>query len=187
MATALTELPPRWGHFSVPIEGKLYILGGRTKGFKKGRVTSTVHQFNQKSETWTVNSCYGPSPPCSYNGTSASAGHHIYMYGGNDGSRPLNSLHQLDTQSWTWSELTKSGPMRKTGCGMVAFDRKLLLFGGFGVSFGFTQPGANFIKYSKYSDGRGWTNELYLFNLKEGEGALHCAMTILLSNYLIMR
>ena len=104
------------------------------------------------------------------------------MYGGNDGSRRLNSLHQLDTQSWTWSELAKSGPMRKDGCGMIAFDRKLLLFGGYNIPSDTTQPGANFIKDSNYTDGSGWTNELHLFDLKEGEGVLHCAMTILLSN-----
>ena len=147
-----------------------------------GEVTSTVHQFNQKSETWTINSCNGPSPPYSYDGASASAGHHIYMYGGNDGSRYLNSLHQLDTQSLTWSELTKFGPTRKEGCGMIAFDKKLLLFGGYGYPSHSTQPGAKLIKNSNYSDGRGWNNELHLFDLI-GEGVLHCAMTILLSNY----
>ena len=177
MATALTEPPRRWAHFSTPIGEQLYIWGGRTKDFKKGEVTSTVHQFNQKSETWTINSCNGPSPPCSYTGASASAGHHIYMYGGSDGSRVLNSLHQLDTQSWTWSELTKSGPMSKTSCGMIAFDKKLLVFGGYGIPSAPTQPGAKFIKNSNSSDGRGWTNELHLFDLKEGEGVLHCAFT----------
>ena len=179
MATALTQPPPRLAHFSTSIGEQLYIWGGRTKDFKKGEVTSTVHQFNQKSETWTINSCNGPSPPCSYKGASASAGHHIYMCDGYDGSRRLNSLHKLDTQSWTWSELTKSGPMRKTGCRMIAFGRKLLLFGGHGIPSGPTQPGAMFIKST---DGRGLT-ELHLFDLKEGEGVLHCAMTILLSNY----
>ena len=183
MATALT---PRWEHFSTSIGGKLYIWGGFTKDFKKGEVTYTVHQFNQKSETWTINSCNGHSPPCSYSGASTSAGHHIYMYGGYDGSRLLNSLHQLDTQSWTWSELTKSGPMRKEGCRMIAFDKKLLLFGGYGYPSRSTQPGAKFIKDSNFSSGRGWTNELHLFDLGKGEGVLHCAMTILLSNYHVL-
>ena len=73
--------------------------------------------------------------------------------------------------------------MRKIACGLIAFDRKLLLFGGDGIPSGRTQRGAKFIKDSDYSDGSGWTNELHLFDLKEGEGVLHCAMTILLSNY----
>ena len=69
---------------------------------------------------------------------------------------------------------------------MIAFDRKLLLFGGYGYPSGPTQTGAKFIKDSNYSGGSGWTNELHLFDLKEGEGVLHCAMTILLSNYLVL-
>ena len=69
---------------------------------------------------------------------------------------------------------------------MIAFDKKLLLFGGYGYPSRSTQPGARFIKDSNFSDGRGWTNELHLFDLKEGEGVLHCAMTILLSNYHVL-
>ena len=69
---------------------------------------------------------------------------------------------------------------------MIAFDRELLLFGGDGISSGPSQPGAKFIKDSNYSYGSGWTNELHLFDLKEGEGVLHCAMTILLSNYHVL-
>ena len=72
---------------------------------------------------------------------------------------------------------------------MVAFDRKLLLFGGYGNLSGPIQPGAKFIKNvinSDSSGGSGWANELHLFDLKEGEGVLHCAMTILLSNYHVL-
>ena len=156
--------------------------GGRTEDFKKGEVASSVHQFNQRSETWTINSCNGSPPTSRHEGASAPAGHSIYMYGGrdgrHDGSRFLNSLHQLDTHSWTWNELTKSdpmrktGPMRKVGCGMIKIDGKLLLFGGYGIPSGPTQPGATFIRNYDYSDGRGWTNELHLFDLKEGESVL---------------
>ena len=71
---------------------------------------------------------------------------------------------------------------------MIAFDKKLLLFGGYGYPSHSTQPGAKFIMNSKSSGGRGWTNELHLFDLKEGEGVLHCAiiMIILLSNYHVL-
>ena len=71
---------------------------------------------------------------------------------------------------------------------MIALNGKLLLFAGYGIpsASGLTQPGAKFIKDSNYSDGSGWTNELQLFDLKEGEGFLHCAMTILLSNYHVL-
>ena len=45
--------------------------------------------------------------------------------------------------------------MKKTGCGMIIYDSKIVVFGGSGKS--------------------GRTNELHTFNLKEGE-RLHIAM-----------
>ena len=60
--------------------------------------------------------------------------------------------------------------MRKSGCGMVSYLDKLILFGGYGIPSGPTQPGAQFIKNSKYTDGRGWTNELHMFDVQKGEG-----------------
>ncbi len=59
--------------------------------------------------------------------------------------------------------------MRKTGCGMVAYKSSLVLFGGYGVPSGPTPPGAEFAQNTRYTDGRGWTNELHTFDLEEGE------------------
>ena len=53
---------------------------------------------------------------------------------------------------------------------MVACDSNLVLFGGHGITSGPTQPGAEFVKSSKFTDGRGWTNELHTFDLIKGEG-----------------
>ena len=60
--------------------------------------------------------------------------------------------------------------MRKAGCEMVSYGSKLVLFGGCGIPSGPTQPGAEFVKSSKYTDGIGWTNELHTFDLIKGEG-----------------
>ena len=168
----MAEPPPRFSHFSEAVEGHLCVsAGGITKGSteEKGEL---VHTFNQLSESWSSKQCQGPSPPDGlYGGASAYAGHHLYLYGGNDGSHYQNSLHQLDTKSWTWSHLSSAGPMRKTGCRMVTYDETLLFFGGYGFPSGITQPGAEFTKDSKYTDGNGWTNEFHAYDLKEGEGA----------------
>ncbi len=48
-------------------------------------------------------------------------------------------------------------------------EDQLILFGGYGYPSGPTQPGAEFIKSTKYTDGSGWTNELHSYSLKEGE------------------
>ena len=128
--------------------------------------------FDPLLEFWDVNKTSGVPPTWLHLGACASAGHHVYLYGGTDGPRPQSSLHQLDTRSWTWKQLSSSGPMRMGVhvCGMVAHDSKLVLFGGYGFPSGPTQPGAEFIKDSRYTDGRGWTNEIHTFDLKEGEG-----------------
>ena len=166
--TSIAESPPRFGHFSAAVEGHLCVSGGRTKGFTKEK-GELVHTFNQLSESWSSKQCQGPSPPGGlYLGASAYAGHHLYLYGGYYGphNRYRNSLHQLDTRSWTWSHLYSAGPMPKAGCGMVTYDETLLCFGGYGTPSGTTQPGAEFTKESKFS---GWTNEFHAYDLNKGE------------------
>ena len=89
--------------------------------------------------------------PC----TSTPSGHTLQVYGGFDGSQYQASLHKLDINSLNWTQLAtpdSSGPMKKGGCGMIAYDYKLLLFGGW--------------------TGSEYTNNLHLFDLREGE-AVH--------------
>ena len=137
-----------------------------------------VHTFNQLSESWSSKQCQGPSPPDGlYGGASAYAGHHLYLYGGHDGSRYQNSLHQLDTRSWTWSHLSSAGPMRKIGCRIITYEETLLCFGGYGYPSSTTQPGAEFAKSSKFTDGIGWTNEVHAYDFKEGEPHVACDYT----------
>ena len=148
--------------------------GGRTKDFlkKKSELASSVYCFDPLLEFWDVNKTSGDPPPGLYAGACASAGHHVYLYGGRDISYYQSFLHQLDTRSWKWKQLSSAGPgpMKKCGCRMVAHDSKLVLFGGYGYPSGPTQPGAEFIKNSRLTGGVGWTNEVHTFDLKEGEG-----------------
>ena len=166
------EPPPRYSYCSALVEEKFCVWGGRTKDFlqEKSELTSSVHSFDPYLEFFDVNKSSGVSPPGVYGGACASAGHHVYLYGGRDRSRYQGSLHQLDTRSWTWKQLSSAGHIRKCGCGMVAHDSKLVLFGGYGVPSGPTQPGAEFIKDRRSTGGIGWTNDIHTFNLKEGEG-----------------
>ena len=65
---------------------------------------------------------------------------------------------------WSWAH------EEEVGCGMVSHDNHLLILGGYGYPSGPTQPGAEFIKDSRHTDGVGWTNEVHSYDLKEGEG-----------------
>ena len=169
MGAGFSEPTPRWGQFSAVVEEKPCIFGGRTRGFlkEKSAIATCVHSFDPFQESWSEDKCSGVPPPGLYGGACASAGHNVYVYGGFDGSDHQSSLHQLDTRTWTWKQLSGTGPMRKSWCGMVAYDSKLVLFGGCGPSSGPTQPGAEFIKRSDCN--YGWTNELQIFNIQEGE------------------
>ena len=60
---------------------------------------------------------------------------------------------------------------------MVTYDETLLCFGGYGYPSGITQPGAEFTKNSKYTDGSGWTNEVHAYDFKEGEPHVACDYT----------
>jgi hypothetical protein len=52
---------------------------------------------------------------------------------------------------------------------MVSCSHKLVLFGGYGYPPGPFQSGAEFIKDYRFADGIGWTNELHVYDLEEGE------------------
>ena len=173
MGAGFSEPSPRWGQFSAVVEGKLCVYGGITKDFlkEKGWLASSVHSFDELLESWSSEDTGGDVPPPGvYDGACASAGYHVYVYGGHDGSARQGSLHQLNTRTRTWKQLSSTGPMRKTGCRMVSYGSNLVLFGGFGIPSGPTQPGAEFVKSSRSTDGRGVTNELHTFDLIKGEG-----------------
>ena len=55
----------------------------------------------------------------------------------------------------------ENGPMKKSGCGMVSYNRCLVIFGGFGDAPTQPQPGSSY--------NGGYTNELHTFDLLEGE------------------
>ena len=172
MAAQFSEPDPRNNHLSAAVEGKFCVWGGYTSTFleEKDRLISSFHSFDPLKESWTSKSCSGlrSGHHGIFDCASASAGRFIYMYGGNDGFKWHSSLYRLNTRSGKWKELSCTGPMEKGCCSMVATSEKLVLFGGIGFSSGPPQPGAKFVRCKKHTDGRRWTNELHVFDLKEG-------------------
>ena len=114
--------PPRYGHFSAAVGGKVCIWGGDFST-NRGVLASPVYVFNPFQESWTQQTPGGFPPPRLHNGACTSSGHCLHVYGGSDGSCSYNSLHQLDTMTWTWKYLPSDAtPMPKTGCRMVVHD-----------------------------------------------------------------
>ena len=101
----------------------------------------------------------------------------LYVYGGHDVSQFCGGLYKLSSLKWSQisAESDPLGPMKKSNCGMVCISSdKIAVIGGFGLSHGPLQPGASFTKDKRSADGRGWTNEIHVFDTKESEYCAQC-------------
>ena len=166
---------PRFRHISGLVGSKIVVQGGRTKDFSadsKQHLSSVVEIFDPYSESWEQRQVEGKAPsPGTYLAASTSLHDDIFSFGGFDGRQRFNTVHRLDTKTWCWSQVSPQNadgaPMPKCRCGMIALKNSLVVFGGYGVPQGPTEP-QSFIKDTRFSYGGGWTNELHIYNLSEG-------------------
>ena len=165
MTSKLYEPAARERHASFSVKGKVYVWGGVTEdSLKDDKLASSVEQFDPYLEVW---SRAGPPHTVVDGSAITSFGERTYMYG-------KDVLSCLDLSTLTWSQLcpggTAGGPMRKTACGMVHFHHdRLAVIGGFGYPTGPIQPGSSFIRDARFTDGRGWTNEIHIFDISQGK------------------
>ena len=81
-----------------------------------------------------------------------------------------NSLTALNVDDFSWTTLFRTsddiGPMKKSGCGLVAFNRQLLALGGVSYSAPKTprNPPSPYKKYKSFF----YTNEHHLFDIEGG-------------------
>ena len=170
------EPSPRFSHGAAAVGGRCYLWGGCVQDFtesERRKLASTVEIFDPQLGTWEEHPTTGVPPPGLYSGACTSLLDSLHWFGGYDGKYFYNSLHKLDPITLEWRELQPlnqaNGPMKKIGCGMVAFFRdQLAVFGGYGIPTGPIQPGAMFTKSTDYTEGSGWSNELHVFNIIEG-------------------
>ena len=151
MASSFSQPSPRYGHQATSVQGQVYLFGGDTEHFSEEE-KSLVHVFQQQTEAWLTKKTSGELPPTRYSASCATSNNHLFFHGGRDrkSHKYLSSLYKLDVDSLQWSQLP-SGPTR-CGSGMVAYDGKIYVFGGY--------------------DGSKRVNDLHCF---EGEGVwLHC-------------
>ena len=179
-----------YDHVSFSVKGQVYLWGGVTQNSESGsnddmtKLANCIKRLDPYLEVWSqLNTTRTPHPGL-VAAACASYGEHVYMYGG------LNHniegvLSCLNMKTLIWSRLcpagTAGGPMGKGACGMVHFHHdKLAVIGGYGIPSGPTQPGSSFIRNTPTqpgssfirntykTDGRGWTNEIHVFNLSQG-------------------
>ena len=174
--SAMAQQPPaRMFHTSVAYKGRVYMWGGRTVDWSPGQqktVANTVYIFDTTSELWLSRVTTGPPHPGLYRHASLLIGDVIHFFGGSDGKSFYNSLHQLDLEQLMWRNAqprhTSHAPMRKANCGMASFGQdKLVLFAGYGFPSGDNHEW--FMPDRRVKDGRGWCNELHLYDTEKGE------------------
>lgn len=174
----MCEPTPRWRHISAQVSNKLVVHSGwtGTQEISQG-LASRVETFDAFTEEWSGTSTTGESPAAVgvYAAASASLNEDFFTYGGLDADgKMLNALYRLDTKTFHWYKLTPHTPkddcpMAKQGASMVPCGEDcLVLYGGYGTPHGPLQQGSSFVMDSASTDGRGWTNELHLFHVKEG-------------------
>ena len=171
-ASADYEPLPREHHISGRVGSLAVVQGGRIEDSSeesKQHLSSVVEIFDPYSESWEQRQVEGIAPPPgTYLSASASLHDDLFSFGGWDGENYFNTVHRLDTKTWCWSQVSPQNadgaPMPKRGCGMIAFRNSLVVFGGYGVPRGRTEPQSLIINVG----GRGYTNEFHIYNLSEG-------------------
>ena len=170
------EPKPRFHHYAGAARGELLVFAGRTVDFDptNEELSSTIQVFDQYLEQWRQLQTTGSPPKGLYaGGCCVSPSGDLYVCGGYDGSNYRGGLYKLSSEKW--SQLlgesdSVNGPMKKSGCGMVYFNKKkVAVIGGCGLPPASLQPGASFIKDKHYSHGSGWTNEIDIFDIDECE------------------
>ena len=137
----------------------------------KTQLTKSIQMYDPFTETWREIPTIGTPPEGLYYNRATYSDHFLYTYGGYNGTSYNCSLNQLDTRSYTWTQLSsrhECGPMRKIACGIIYYNNSLIICGGYGIPYSDLQAGSQFIKSNICIDGRGWTNEIHMFNISEG-------------------
>ena len=174
-SSAKYEPVPRLHHISGCVGSIVLVQGGQTKDFSekiRQHLTSVVEVFDPYSELWEQKQVKGDGPePGIYAAASVSLHGDLFTFGGLFNGKLSNTLHRLDTKTWSWHQVSPlnadGAPMPKCGCGMISFRDGLGVFGGYAIPLGPTEA-QSFLKDSRYTNGRGWTNEFHIYNLSEG-------------------
>ncbi len=160
--------PPAFTASSASSE-QLYVYGGVVNNFDENirQLRTVIQIYECTTESWKELPTSGTPPPGIYGCATSYSCYVLYLFGGRDGTSYHASLHQLDTRSMTWKQLSPqhdSGPMRKSECQMIYYNDSLIVIGGCGIPSGELHSGSQFTRRKHHQDGRGYTNEIHKYN-----------------------
>lgn len=172
------EPAARLSHRAAFIGGKAYHFGGYMPGYSdvtRDSLQSAIEAFDPYFEEWKPFPTRGDPPLGLYGGSFTAMKDLLYVIGGLDGrvrDSWHNTIHCFDPSQMEWKRIAPknpdSGPLTKTGSGVVAFRGKhLAVFGGMALaSDRRLQAGATFTETQ--AQGKGLTNEFHLLDVEEG-------------------
>ena len=168
MASSNNYLSARADPFIASAGDLVYLWGGQGD-----TEPEAVFLFHRDTKTWVRQRTRGPHPPAELNGGSCCiSGQHLYIYGGLCKGSHHGVLYELNTNSWTWRQLSDGdtgGPGKKSGFRMIPYQDQLLVVGGrYSKTPSSRQAGASY----EY----GTTNEVHSFNLTTGKRWWYCVM-----------
>ena len=106
------------------VNGKLYVIGGRSNGMSFNVDANEV--YDPASNKWTT---LEPMPSKRGGLTSAAAvNSSIYVFGGEQPEGTFNNNEKFDTTSNKWTS-EKSMPTARHGLAAVSFDNKIYVIG----------------------------------------------------------
>ena len=120
-----------------------------------------VEIFDSCTEQWEAKRTTGESPVPEVRGAACtSINNDLFMYGGWDGDGYVNSLYQLNTETYHWCKLGHKNeeqycPIAKRGAAIVPCGHNLALYGGYGILYGSPQHESSFIKDPSFTNDGG--------------------------------
>ena len=164
----------RCGHCNALIDGKVFMWGGHcgAAGIPDDH-RNVIDIYDPASQRWSQQKTSGPSPPGLVGAACVGISPYMYIFAGldTDADEHFNTIHQLDTRSLVWKEVKAvnplEAPMKQAGARMVSYSTSLLVtIGGYGRLPDTPQSRADYVADTDEGyKGRGWTNELGVFNL----------------------
>ncbi|KAL6012027.1 hypothetical protein ACLOJK_002498 [Asimina triloba] len=138
----------RWGHTCNSIKGGrfLYVFGGYGKDNCQ---TNDIHVFDTggclfedffflsgAKNAWSRPMVKGNPPIPRDSHSCTTVGNNLFVFGGTDGTKPLNDLHIFDTSSNTWitPNVSGEGPEAREGHSAALVGKRIFIFGGCGKS-----------------------------------------------------
>jgi len=112
----------RYGHMSVALDGRVYVIGGEASGGS----TASVEMYDPNTNTWITRA---PLPAPRYQGTAAVANGKIVVVGGFASGVHPTAVYMSDDGARTWTTTTAS-PVGRTHGSAVGVGSKVYVFGG---------------------------------------------------------